>query len=435
VRVLIVTHRFPPFGVSGVERVAEQTARELMAAGDEVIVLTRRQSIAPALPRLERSSHRGTEVLMIAGGGPLHGRFPKHATVLERLFERTLLETQPDVVLATHLMDHSPGYVAIARRWRIPVVLELHDYYTICEQARLQRVSGELCDGPNAGSACAAHCFAGQDHGLERWALRTHMFRRALEQADALVTPSQFVADQFTGTFGASIPVPRVIGNGVEFKGRPPRPPGEDGPLSVGYVGSIVAHKGVHVIVEALRSARLPAAKLTLLGVAVEPYFRELRESAAEVEGLELHALGSFAPEQLPPLLDGIDVVVVPSLWWETYSIVIREALACGIPVIASRLGALPEGIREGENGLLFTAGSSFDLAHILHALDEDRSILSRLAEGIRTSDWSSVPERAGRMREILSEVVAERRAPTPDGDFAELTILRDGLSPFAPVG
>jgi len=417
-RVLIVTRHFPPFGVTGVERVAEQTALELRAAGDTVTVLFRRETQAPPMPLVEPGSHRGIETRMIAGGGPLHSTFPRFMSVLERIFERTLLEVQPDVVLCCHLMDHSPAYVSIAHRWRIPVVLELHDYYTVCEWARLQRPSGDLCPGPDSGRACATYCFPDQERSLERWALRTHMFRRALEQSDALVAPSQFVAD-------------RVIGNGVALSPRPPRPaPGPDQPLKLAFIGTVVPHKGVHVILDALRKARLPAVHLTLFGVAVESYMRELHESAAEIDGLLLRVFGTYEPEQLSLLLEDTHAVVIPSLVTETYSITAREAFACGMPVIASRIGALPEGVRDGENGLLFEPGSAFQLARHLQTIDADRTLLGKLAAGIRASDWTSVPERAARMRAILRDV-AERQ-PDSHGvldELSELTILRDALS------
>src|SRR5205085_7165591 len=136
------------------------------------------------------------------GGGTMHGHCPRWGPVVERMFERTLLEVEPDVVLVSHLLGHSPAYVAIARRWGIPVVLELHDFYVACEQAHLLRTSGDLCAGPEAGKACATHCFPAQARTLETWALRTHMFRRALHSADALLCPSQFVADYFRREFG-----------------------------------------------------------------------------------------------------------------------------------------------------------------------------------------------------------------------------------------
>ncbi len=117
-----------------------------------------------------------------------------------------------------------------------------------------------------------------------------------------------------------------------------------------------------------------------------QPYFSRILEAAGEVPGLVLKAFGPFDPNGLAMLLEDVDVVVVPSVWWETYSIVIREAYACGIPVVASRLGALPEGVREGENGLLFEAGSSGQLADLLQTLDSDRGLLGRLRDGIRPS-------------------------------------------------
>lgn len=434
-RVVLVTHRFPPFGVTGVERVAEQTASALTAVGDEVTVLTRRESAAPPVPRLERSRHRGIDVVMISGGGRLHRQFPKLAPAFERLFERTLLDVQPDVVLVSHLMDHSPGYVSIAHRWNVPVVLELHDYYAVCEHASLQRRSGDLCDGPDGGRACAAHCFSEQPRALQRWALRTHMFRRAVEQADALVAPSRFVADYFVGAFGPGMPVPHVIGNGVEFDSHGVRSRPSAGALNVAYVGAVIEHKGVHVLVDAMRKARLPKASLTLFGVATHPYFGELLQAADRIDHLTFRAFGPFDPAQLPVLLAEQDVVVVPSVWWETYSIVIREAFACGIPVVASRLGALPEGIRDGENGLLFEGGSSRALAVILQMLDADRSRLQRLRQGIRATDWISVAERANRMRAILADVVATTRVSAAAGsDLAELAILRDAVAAGSPA-
>jgi glycosyltransferase involved in cell wall biosynthesis len=129
-----------------------------------------------------------------------------------------------------------------------------------------------------------------------------------------------------------------------------------------------------------------------------------------------------------------VDVVVVPSIWPETYSIVIREAFACGIPVIASRLGALPEGIRDGENGLLFEPGSTVGLAAILQMLDGDRPRLDALGKGIRETDWITTRERTDQLRALLSEVVAKRPASSQaSSEFIELAVLRDFLSAGAP--
>lgn len=413
-RVLLVSHGYPPFGLAGVERVTERTARALTAAGHSVTVLSRRTTPAPPLPSVERSRLQdGVNVVMVSGGGMAPGGpFPGHQDRLERIFERLLLELLPDIVLIGHLKTHSPGYVSIAHRWRIPVVMELHDFYTVCERAHLERPSGELCKGPEGGRACAQHCFPQQEDAEGRWALRTHLFRWALDRADALVCPSEFVADYL-----CELGVPRgrvqVIPNGIPFTGQPllgrrapkPHPPRE--PLHLASLGPVTPHKGAHIVVEALRKACMPAVRYTLFGALEQPYAQRLRKSAERIDGVELSTYGVYDSSFLPQLLANVDAVIIPSLVWETFSIVAREAMACGVPVIASRLGALPEAVREGENGLLFTAGASSELAELLQRLDTNRSELARLRDGIRSSDWITVTERTRRLEEVLERVRA----------------------------
>jgi glycosyltransferase involved in cell wall biosynthesis len=429
-RILLVTHRYPPLGVTGVERLSEQTALALAASGHQVTVLTRNASETPAFPKLHRITRRGVGVTIISGGGPLLGRFPKLGPVLERMFERLLIEVDPDVILVSHLLNHSPMYLAIAQRWGVPVAMELHDFYAACERAHLQRLSGELCGGPESGRACATHCFRNDTRAPERWALRTHMFRHALEQADAVICPSEFVAAYFQAAFGPALPPTHIIGNGVEACGNPlPSRRSTEGALHLAYVGVVGPHKGPHVIVEALRLARLPAARLSVFGQPIQPYFRHLAENAAAIPGLEYCAYGAFDPVELPLLLADVDAVVVPSLVWETYSIVAHEAMACGVPVIASRFGALPEVVRHGENGLLFEPGSAYQLAINLQILNDNRELANTLRAGIRRSDWISVEERTTKLGSVLTSLAAARGATAEvSPELQELSVLRDAL-------
>jgi glycosyltransferase involved in cell wall biosynthesis len=335
----------------------------------------------------------------------------------------------PDVVLISHLINHSPSYVSVAHRWHVPVVLELHDFYLACERAHLDRWTGGRCGGPEAGRACATYCFPNDDRAVERWALRTHMFRRALQQADALTCPSNFVADYFRELYGPLTPPLHVIGNGVDFD--PPTPtssPARDGPLHLACVGVVGPHKGTQLVLEALRLADLPRARLSLFGEAYPPYYRGLEGLADGLEKVDFRAYGTFEPVELPFLLEDVDVVVIPSLVWETYSIVAREAMACGISVIASRLGALPEAVRHGQNGLLFEPGSALDLATVLQMVDGDRNLLGMLRAGIRRSDWISVPERIARLQAVLDEVVSAGKADGEPPELDELLILRNGF-------
>ena len=427
-RVLLVTHRYPPYGSAGVERVSEQTAVGLAAAGHEVMVFTRESAATPALPILVRARRNAIDVLTVKGGGTSLENFPGRAREIERLFERTVLEFEPSGVLISHLIDHSPTYVSLAHRWKVPAVVEMHDFYLACERAHLERHSGGLCAGPEGGRACAAYCFPNDPMAAQRWPLRTHMFRHAVEQADALICPSQFVSDTARQLFGSSLPPVFVIGNGVTFSMSRPvvnRPRDED-VLRLACVGAIVPHKGLHVVIEALRLARVPRVELTLFGLVTHPYLGRLLTEATAVPNLTVRVFGTFEPEQLPALLPDTDLVIVPSLVAESYGLGAREALACGVPVAASRIGALPEGIRHRENGLLFTPGSALELAAILQQVAEDPTLLPQLRAGILPSDWISVSERVAAVEDVMANEVNAAVSPEEDPSASELRLLRD---------
>ena len=83
-----------------------------------------------------------------------------------------------------------------------------------------------------------------------------------------------------------------------------------------------------------------------------------------------------------PHILRRIDLLVIPSLWHETFSIVAREALLSGTPIVASEVGAIPEVVRSGQNGLLVPAGDTDSLHHALHSLSTNRDLLARLRDG-----------------------------------------------------
>lgn len=425
-KVLLVCHRYPPTGVAGVERLSAQVAETLTERGHQVNVLTRDPSEAPSTLKLQHDFREGVPVHSIVGGGSSFERFPAQEPALERIFERVLVEVDPDVVLATHLLNHSPGYVSVAHRWRVPIVLALHDFFMLCPRVHLQRRSGDLCPGPEGGRACAVHCFGDQPDPLLRWSLRSESFAAALREADRVTAPSQFLADAFAARRGDAEPI-RIVPNGVGPLGPVlPSEPAGVGPLRLASIGVTVEHKGFQTVVDALRVASVPQCEYTIFGIALPPLARELQEAADEVPGLRLRLFNGFAPSHLPVLLADVDALVVPSIVPETYSIVAREAFACGVPVIAAAIGALPEAIREEDNGWLFAPGDPIDLATLLQRLDRDRGQLRRAAAGIRPDEVTSVAEHCDLVEAILTEAAGE--APVEDDEGSELSQMREAL-------
>jgi glycosyltransferase involved in cell wall biosynthesis len=427
-RVLLVSHGYPPTGVAGVERLTAQLAGELSARGHEVSVFTRQLGASPPGLALRREIRGGVRVDVMTGGGSTFGLYPGKEAAMEIAFERLLVELSPDIVVCTHLLHHSPGYVEVAHRWGIPIVLELHDFFMQCPRAHLRRKSGELCEGPEGGRACAVHCFGDQDEAELRWALRARAFADALAAADDVFAPSQFVVDAFAGLRGEGRPI-RIVENSVAPMGPVLRPePLPGAPLRLASIGVTVEHKGFGVVIDAIRQSRIPRTSYTIFGVALPPLSFELYRMADHASGLQFRLASGYEPRFLPVMLAEVDIVVVPSIVPETYSIVTREAFANGIPVIASNNGALPAAIRPEENGWLFEPGDSAGLAALLQELSADPGRVKRAAEGIRPDDWVTLEARTDRIEGLLQETIG-RGATTASAEGDELRLMREAIA------
>jgi glycosyltransferase involved in cell wall biosynthesis len=166
-------------------------------------------------------------------------------------------------------------------------------------------------------------------------------------------------------------------------------------------------------------------------------YAKRLRRTAAEIPGLEFQMYGAYERRELPFLLQDIDSVVVPSLVPEAGPIVPREALGYGIPVLAARLGALPELIREGENGFTFDSRRPAELAGLLIRLAASEELRRKLHQGARTSPVVTVREHTRRVRAEYEAAIEDFRAkpadPVRNAEFNALhtALLNQGCDSF----
>src|SRR5215831_17173204 len=159
-RVLLVSYRFPPDTIGGVERYTQSLAAELVKAGHMVTVVARRTEPGKANVRLvcERLKD-GTLLYRVVGPDIRFDRFLQHRERFDQLFLMALLKAKPDIVHINHIMGFSPRIVQIAHQLGAAVVLSLHDFYFACPRIHLRKPSGEVCDGPDFGRECASTCF------------------------------------------------------------------------------------------------------------------------------------------------------------------------------------------------------------------------------------------------------------------------------------
>jgi len=386
-RIAMVLHQFLPDHVGGVEVYAWTLGKALLAMGHEVDLFVPRAD----RERLAPEPLDGLTVWSAPGPsreeGPQSAYFHAYRNPrTERAYRQFLERVHPDVVHVQHLQRVSTRVMRLSQPR--PIVVSLHDYWYRCPNSQLLLPDGAICTGSRGGwrcGRCGLHRadVSAADHlgwlAAPLFAHRQRVVLRALRLADAYHAPSEFVRQWYVA---AGLPAERVhrVPHGLEAArvagvssgGRTQADQG----LRLGYLGSIAPAKGVHLLIEAFSS--LPSdASLSIYGpLDVAPdYVADLRRLARH-PGIRF--VGGVAPERVGQALADLDCLVVPSLWHETFCLVIQEANAVGVPAVASDLGALPERIQDGVNGRLFPPGNVEALRGILAELARSPETLAR---------------------------------------------------------
>ncbi len=213
---------------------------------------------------------------------------------------------------------------------------------------------------------------------LIKYFFRVAYHRNMLHNVDLLITPSRFVRDKFL-EFGVDAARIRAIYHGInkEYVKKEPKTPSAR--LRFGYLGTLLKHKGLDVLIDAFN--RLPGdrAELYIHGFGDEDEKGMLGRLKKKAKDGRVHFMGPYNHTELSGILSNLDVVVVPSIWHETFNIVAREALLSGCPVIASDIGALPEAIDDGRNGFLFEPGDPDDLSGKMMRFLDEPGLLERM--------------------------------------------------------
>jgi glycosyltransferase involved in cell wall biosynthesis len=390
-RIALVVHAFPPDSVAGVEVCALRHARALRELGHEVRVVTAVRDLRAATGSARRRDGPGLEVVEVVNnqdGRGLAGTFD--CPRVEAAALAALRDHAPELVHFHHLLNLSAGLLPAARALGARTAITLHDYWLSCGRDGLrQRTDLATCE--RVEPATCARCLASSPQlaaPVERSALsaaaalglggvlqaahrrfprlgaaalaalrspappqvtaedverRATALRSAFAAAHVRVAPTRFAAMRAAE---AGLPdVVHVLPNGaVEHEPVPFAPRRR---RTIGFVGTLAPHKGPHVLIEAFRGLPDADARLVLRGsgLTAPAYAAELARAAAADPRVRLG--GPFAPDDADRAFAEFDLLALPSLWWENAPLVAQEALARGIPVLASAVGGVPEVVAE----------------------------------------------------------------------------------------
>ncbi|MEH2512183.1 glycosyltransferase involved in cell wall biosynthesis [Nitrobacteraceae bacterium AZCC 1564] len=366
-KILMVNKFF--FHKGGAEAVMFQERDYLLHSGEEVVDFSMQD---------ERNCDSPYESHFVSRKDYERKSFSKIGLALSLIHSREAVskisvlvdKMRPDL-MHCHNVYHqiTPSIISVVKSRGIPVVLTLHDFKPMCPvylRLRAERPCSLCLDGDFrqvlmnrcAGGAIGASALLYIEAAIQRWL-------GSYEKVDRFLAPSKFMRESALHRFRSDQVV--LLYNGVdtdeiEVSTR------DDG--YVLYLGRLSREKGV----ETLLRAHEAAGTWDLVVAGTGPLARGLQTRYRSAR-----FVGQLSGQALKETIGDASAIVVPSEWYENCPMSVLEAMAYGKPVVASRIGGIPELVVDGETGVLFEPGDADELRSHISRLMDDPSLRARM--------------------------------------------------------
>lgn len=414
-RVVIVAHAHPAISRGGGEVAAHREFRELVRRGHDAVFVgvTSPSEAASVLFRGgQLAVETGPSDYIVACPPFDNFAYDFHDVADEDAVVEFLAGFAADVFHFHHFWNIGLGTIRRLRALRpeATFVLTLHEYQAICaaDGQMMKRGSLERC-GRSSPVACALCC---GDHTPFDYLMRERRMRRMLAHFDLVLSPSAFLRERMIA-WGFDAARIAVLENGVEAgeTALPPRAPAAVRADRFAFFGQATPTKGLDVLVDAaahLAAAGGPGPAIDVHGVTRER-FRAVWPGREIPPGVVFR--GRYDPAEAVPLMRRFGWIVMPSIWWENSPVVIQEARAAGVPMIASRLGGVLE--KTAGWSLHFEPGDAVDLARVMAEAAGDVALLE--AHEAAITPPLDMPGFVDRLLDLIG--AASRPLPPPRAD------------------
>jgi glycosyltransferase involved in cell wall biosynthesis len=356
------------FEAGGAEKSVRIITDGLRARGHEVHVLATDHLMNGSQESFADTVFADTVIPAVTGGAParLAGYFWNRRAY--RATRRLVEQFRPDCVHLHTIGEFSPSVLAATRG--LPRVLTVHGP----EDWTIELLRWNLTSATRGGALSPAD----RARYLYLRFLQRPAYLVWLRHIDRIITPSEYFAEAVRRDAG-KVPI-TVLANGIEDPPDADRPYPD--PYQIVYVGRLTRVKGVHVLIEAVRRLHLQGVKVRLSVVGDGDERPALEQTAAELitaGAVRFH--GWRGQDSVAELVSSAAAVVIPSLWPENFPTVALETLQLGRPLIASRVGGLPELVGD-DNGVLVPPGDPQRLAVALASVLGDERRQAELGRG-----------------------------------------------------
>lgn len=395
-RILYLSHLYPPTALGGAERLAAALAGEMVRRGHEVLVVT---TGAPERGRVEEVVD-GVRVMRVFPRNSYWLYQPGNPSPLQkaawhfrdawnidgmRHVAAEIAAFRPHLLHTHNIEGFSPAVWHVARRAGMRVIHTAHDLHLLCMRSNLMHRDGRPCADPHL--LC---------HLWRAW------YRRCAAAIDVFCGVSKFTVNRHQAE-GVVLPRAVVVPNGVGF-GAPSG--GRSGPLRLLFMGRLTTAKGLHVLLDAVEALKNPALELHVAGQGeLEP---RLRASAAA--GLPIFYHGEVEGAAKAELFRSCHMLAFPSTSTENAPLSILEAMRSGMAIVASAVGGIPELVQPGRTGWLVPPGDSAVLAGVLRQALAEPALVAQMGQAALAAGMSySVEIMADRYLDIYTRELSRR--------------------------
>ena len=379
-RILYLVHQYFPRHIGGTEVFTQGLASRMKEANNEVLIVCchEAQDVANGQVRVEKTEHDGIPLW------ELHFNLSTFANIARceyynqavgRTVEDILNNFHPDIVHNMHSMKLSIAAFESCVRRNLPVITSLCDFWLICPRHSLLTWDNKTCSGADRLFKCVPclknlHGYpALPDNvtGMVKFCSdlisieqRTEQLRTSILKSKRIIALSNFQKNLFVQN---GYPKKRieVMQHGIEMTAlethkRTAENQGNKARIVLGFIGSIVEPKGLHLAMDAFMSLKSQKLELRIYGKILDnAYCKRIRDTAAKDERIKF--LGEFPPADFGNILSDLDALLVPALWYENEPLVVKAAQFIGLPIVLSKIGSLAEMIIDKENGTLVELG------------------------------------------------------------------------------
>ncbi len=397
-KIVIVNVFFPPQTIGGATRVVTDNVEALVERYKDQFDI-----------EIFTSDHDNPEPYQIYQYSTMGARVTKVSTPLkegmdwdyndprmQEIFSDYLDYVKPDLVHFHCIQRLTASIVTATQERRIPYIVTVHDAWWISDYQFLVDDEGNACDIHQNDPFIVAK----QSKDVARTLKRQTYLRGCLSKAHYVLAVSETFGRIYEANGFRNV---RVNRNGIKQRNWLPRIASTSGRVRLGHIGGMSKHKGFHLFKSALSRGDFRHLEALIVDLS-KPYGHKQREVWGEAP---VTIVGRYPQEKIEELYAGMDVLAAPSIWPESFGLVTREAVAAGVWVIASDIGALGEDIAADENGYVISVDDDKALFNILEKINGNPK---RYLEPHTKRDVVSVYEQVAALADIYYMLTLKER-------------------------